>query len=115
MGKERRVGPAEPIKPVSSTPCLVAHRLKLTTRPPNDISVDPHQRRTQLRLIELAVVDDPATDARVVHLGQVLQGICRCGDAAPSFEFLGRCALTLSDWRRAGNCARKCVCLSSPT
>ena len=54
--------------------CLVAHRFELTARPPNDIGIDPHQRRTQLRLVEVAVVGDPAADARVVHPGQVSQG-----------------------------------------
>jgi hypothetical protein len=52
----------------------VAHRLELAPRPPNDIGIDPLQRRTQLRLVEVAVVVDPAADARVVHLGQVSQG-----------------------------------------
>jgi hypothetical protein len=33
------------------------------------------QGRTQLRLVEVAVVVDPAANARVVHLGQVLQGV----------------------------------------
>src|SRR4029077_10403670 len=35
---------------------------------------DPLQGRTQLRLVEVAVVVDPAANARVVHFGQVLQG-----------------------------------------
>src|SRR5256886_7337146 len=39
------------------------------------ISINPLQGRTQLRLVEVAVVDDPAPDARVVHLGQFSQGL----------------------------------------
>ena len=48
---------------------------ELAAYPPDDISIDPLQGRTQLRLIEVAVVSDPAADARVVHLGQFGQGL----------------------------------------
>jgi hypothetical protein len=51
----------------------VAHALELATRPPDDIGIDPFQGWT-LRLVEVAVVGDPAADARVVHLGQFGQG-----------------------------------------
>src|SRR5439155_21519253 len=74
MNEECRVGAAEPLKPISPTCGLVAHSLELAPRPPDDIGSDPLQGRTQLRLVEVAVVDDPATDARVVHLGQLGQG-----------------------------------------
>jgi len=53
----------------------VAHPLELAAYPPDDIGIDPLQGRTQLRLIEVAVVGDPAADARVVHLGQFGQGL----------------------------------------
>src|SRR5215469_2830079 len=49
--------------------------LVLAARPADDIEIDPLQGRTQLRLVEVAVVVDPAANARVVHLGQVLQGL----------------------------------------
>ena len=52
----------------------MAHPLELATRPPDDIGIDPLQGRTQLRPVEVAVVGDPAADARVVHLGQLGQG-----------------------------------------
>src|SRR5262245_61556277 len=74
MSKEGWVGSAEPVKPISRAFGLVTHPLELATRPPDDIGIDPFQGRTQLRLVEVAVVDDPATDARVVHLGQLGQG-----------------------------------------
>ena len=74
MCKERWLGAAKPVKPNAALG-LVAHRLELATRPPNDIGIDPFQGRTQLRLVEVAVVADPAADARVVHLGQVGQGL----------------------------------------
>src|SRR5262249_36186300 len=48
--------------------------LELATGPPDDIGIDPFQGRTQLRLVEVTVVGDPAADARVVHLRQLSQG-----------------------------------------
>src|SRR5262245_43344590 len=75
MSKERWVGTAQPVKPISRTFGLVAHPLELATCPPDDIGIDPLQGRTQLRLVEVAVVGDPAPNARVVHLGQFSQGL----------------------------------------
>src|SRR6266481_1961213 len=74
MSKECWVGPAYPVEPVSRAFGLVAHPLELAAYPPDDISIDPLQGRTQLRLVEVAVVGDPAADARVVHLDQFGQG-----------------------------------------
>src|SRR5215471_14843417 len=56
-------------------PGLPTQPLELAARPADDIEIDPLQGRTQLRLVEVAVVVDPAANARVVHLGQVLQGL----------------------------------------
>src|SRR5215471_14025924 len=75
MRKECWVSPAKPVQPISRAFGLVAHPLELATRPPDDIGIDPLQGRTQLRLVEVAVVDDPAADARIVHLGQFGQGL----------------------------------------
>src|SRR5215211_8413005 len=75
MSKEGWVGAAEPVKPISRAFGLMAHSLELATCPPDDIGIDPLEGRTQLRLVEVAVVDDPATDARIVHLGQLGQGL----------------------------------------
>src|SRR5215831_18528201 len=75
MSKECWVGPTYPVEPVSRTFGLVAHPLELAAYPPHDIGIDPLQGRTQLRLVEVAVVSDPAADARVVHLGQFGQGL----------------------------------------
>src|SRR5467141_1449489 len=75
MSKECWVGSAYPVEPVSRALGLVAHSLELATCPPDDIGIDPLQGRTQLRLVEVAVVGDPAADARVVHLGQFGQGL----------------------------------------
>src|SRR6266851_3368208 len=63
MGKECWVGPAYPVEPVSRAFGLVAHPLELAAYPPDDIGIDPLQGRTQLRLVEVAVVGDPASDA----------------------------------------------------
>ena len=75
MVKEKWVGPTEPVKPISRPLGLVAQPLELATCPPDDIGIDPAQGRTHLRLVEVAVVSDPATDARIVHLGQLGQGL----------------------------------------
>jgi len=75
MSKEVLGGPAYPVEPISRALGLVTHPLELAAYPPDDISIDPLQGRTQLRLIEVAVVGDPAADARVVHLGQFAQGL----------------------------------------
>ena len=53
----------------------MAHSLELATRPPDDIGIGPLQGRTQLRLVEVAVIDDPTADARILHLGQFGQGL----------------------------------------
>src|ERR1700730_3852659 len=70
MGKECWVGPAHSVEPISRALGLVTHPLELAAYPPDDIGIDPLQGRTQLRLVEVAVVADPAANARVVHLGQ---------------------------------------------
>src|SRR5215813_7956711 len=75
MSKKCWVGPTYPVEPVSRTFGLVAHPLELAAYPPHDIGIDPLQGRTQLRLVEVAVVSDPAADARVVHLGRFGQGL----------------------------------------
>src|ERR1700740_223819 len=77
MSKECWVGPAYPVEPISRALGLVTHPLELAAHPPDDISIDPLQGGTQLRPIEVAVVGDPAADARVVHLGQFGQGAGR--------------------------------------
>src|SRR3974390_45156 len=51
----------------------MAHALELAACPPDDIGVDPLESGTQLRLVEMAVVGDPAANARIVHLGQIGQ------------------------------------------
>jgi hypothetical protein len=62
-------------KPIPRPFGLMTQPFVLPARPADDIEVDPLQGRTQLRSIEVAVVVDPALNVRVVHLGQVLQGL----------------------------------------
>src|ERR1700746_3148620 len=88
MGKERWVGAAEPVDPISCAFGLVAHPLELATRPPDDIGIDPLQGRAQLRPIEMAVVGDPAADAWIVHLGQLSQGLVAAVMQRPASDFL---------------------------
>src|SRR5438552_69158 len=75
MSEERRICAAKPIKPLSRPLDLPTQPLELAARPADDIEIDPLQGRTQLRLVEVAVVVDPAANARVVHRGQILQGL----------------------------------------
>jgi hypothetical protein len=69
MCEEGRVGTAGQVKPFSWAFGLVAQSLELATRPPDHRAIDPLKRRTQLRLLKVAVVADPAADAWMVGLG----------------------------------------------
>jgi hypothetical protein len=73
MGEEYRDGAASPHKLISRTFGLMSHPLELAAFPPNDIAIDPLQGRTHLHLTEVTVVDNPAADARIVRLGQLLR------------------------------------------
>src|SRR5215208_4576734 len=114
MSKEGWVGAAEPVKPISRAFGLMAHSLELATCPPDDIGIDPLEGRTQLRLVEVAVVDDPATDARLVHLGQLGQGLVAAVMQRPA-RISRPMRVNAPGWPRAGNCARKCGAPASPT
>jgi hypothetical protein len=48
--------------------------LEFAARPANDIEIDPFERWTQLRPVEVAVIDDPASNDGIVQLREVLQG-----------------------------------------
>ena len=74
MGEERWSSAAKPDKPISCTPSPMAKPLELTASPADQKGIDPRQGGTQLRVIEVAVVVNPAADARIVHRCQVLQG-----------------------------------------
>ena len=86
MGEERRVCPTETLEPISSALGLVAHALEFAARPPNDIGIDPLQGRTQLRLVEVAVVGDPTADHRIVERGQLFQGLVTAVVQRPSLK-----------------------------
>ena len=75
VGEELGVRPAEPVEPISCTLGLIAQPLELAACPPDDVGVDPPESGTQLRLVEMAVVGDPAADARIVHLREFVQGL----------------------------------------
>ena len=74
MREEMPVRPTKAVEPIPSTFGLMPHPLELAACPSNDIGIDPLEGRTQLRLVEVAVVGDPAADARVVHRGQLSLG-----------------------------------------
>src|SRR5215510_1617139 len=86
MGEECRVGAAKPVEPISSPLGLVAQSLVLPTCPPNDIGINPLQGRTQLRFVEVAVVENPAADARTMDRGQILQGFVTAVVKRPASE-----------------------------
>src|ERR1700757_2685427 len=87
VGEECWIYPAEPVKPVSRPLGLAPQPLELAARPADDIEIDPLQGRTQLRLLEVAVVVDPAANARVVHLGQFGQGLVAAVMKRPAADF----------------------------
>src|SRR4051794_20430347 len=74
MRKQMRVGADDPRQPVSCTFGPLMQALELVARPADQEGIDPMQSRGQLRLVEVAVVVDPALDVRPVHPGQTLQG-----------------------------------------
>src|SRR4051794_25998315 len=74
MRKQMRVGADDPRQPVSCTFGPLMQSLELVARPADQEGIDPMQSRGQLRLVEVAVVVDPALDIRSVHPGQILQG-----------------------------------------
>src|SRR2546430_4847154 len=81
----------------------MAHPLELAARPPNDIGIDPRQDRPQTRLVEVPVIGDPAANARVVHLGQVLQGLVAAmmKRPAPNGPADGRQRFRTGGWHEA--------------
>src|ERR1700746_22016 len=87
MSKECWVGPTYPVEPVSRAFGLVAHPLELAAYPPDDIGIDPLQGRTQLRLVEVAIVGNPAGGALVVHLAQSGQGLVPAMMKRPAADF----------------------------
>src|ERR1700756_1633233 len=87
MGEERGFGTAQPVKPISGTLGLVSQSLELSTGPPDDIGIDPLQGGTQLRLVEVAVVGDPAANARIVHQDQFGQRFVAASMQRPAAYF----------------------------
>src|ERR1700730_2259694 len=114
MGKECWVGPAHSVEQISRPFGLLGHPLELAAYPPDDIGIDPLQGRTQLRLVEAAVVGDPAADAWVVHLGQFGQGLVAAMMKRPAADILADARQCL---RADGGLktAQRCACPSSPT
>ena len=87
MGKERRVRPAYPAKPVSCSLGTMDEPLEFAACPANDIEIDPFERWTQLRPVEVAVIDDPASNDGIVQLREVLQGFVAAVMKRPAPDF----------------------------
>src|SRR5215218_4871526 len=49
--------------------------LKLALRPLDQVEVDPAQAGQQRRLVEVAVVADPASDVGAEHPGKIIEGL----------------------------------------
>ena len=101
MSEELWIGATKPDKPISRTPSPMAKPLKLATSPADQKGIDPRQGGTQLRVIKVAVIVDPAADARIVHRCQILQGFVaavmkRPAPNCPAYGFQRR-------WTRSGH------------
>ena len=86
MSEELRLVATDAIKPCPHSLRLMAHPLEFAACPLDDIGVDPDEGRTQLRLIEVAVVGDPTTDVRIAHRRQILQGFVTAPLQGPSSD-----------------------------
>src|SRR3981081_3856526 len=75
MGKECWIRAAQPIEPISRALGPMDHPLVFAASPETELWIVPFQGWTQLRRIEVAVVVDPAPDVRVVHRGQIAEGL----------------------------------------
>ena len=73
MGKEHWIGAANPSQPVSPFR-PPAQTLELAACPADQVGVNAAQSRMSSRPIEVTVVVDPALNARIVHLRQIVQG-----------------------------------------
>ncbi len=105
MSEERRICAAKPIKPVARSFGPATQPLEFAARPADDIEINPLQGRTQLRSVEVAVVVDPASNARVVHLSQTWQGFVAAMMKRPAPDRLADERQRL--WAGGGQEARK--------
>ena len=87
MGEECGVRPAKPCKPVPCAFGPVDEPLEFAARPANDIEIDPLQGWTQLRPVEVAVIDDPASNDGIVYLREVSQGFVAALMQRPAPDF----------------------------
>ena len=87
MGKERGVGTAYPAEPVSCSLGAMDEPLEFAARPANDIEIDPFERWTQLRPVEVAVIDDPASNDGIVKIREVSQGFITAVMQRPAPDF----------------------------
>ena len=87
MGKEQRLSPTQPGKPVPRTLGPMDEPFEFAARPANDIEIDPFEGWTQLRPVEVAVVADPAANDGIVDLGQMLQGFVATEMKPPAPDF----------------------------
>ena len=86
--EERRVGPDDPGEPLARSYRLVPEALVFAACPFPQVEVNPAQAVIQRRFVEVAVVVDPAPDARIEHSGQIIEGLVGSGLEAPAPDLL---------------------------
>src|SRR5208282_5396261 len=87
MGKERGVRAAQPCEPVSRSLGPMDEPLEFAARPSNDIEIDPFERWTQLRPVEVTIIDDPASNDGIVKIREVSQGFVAAVMQRPAPDF----------------------------
>ncbi len=91
VGKERWIGSANPSQPGSRPFWPPRQPLELPACPADQVGVYATQSRMSSRPIEVSVVVDPALDARIVHLRQIVQGFVAAMVKCPPSDRLPDC------------------------
>src|SRR5271155_2978198 len=87
MREECGVCPAKPVKPIPRALGPMNEPLEFAACPASDIEIDPFERWTHLRPVEVAVIDNPTSNDGIVHLREVLQGSVAAVMQRPAPDF----------------------------
>src|SRR3954453_16807473 len=102
MRKQMRVGPDDPRQPVSCTFGPLMQSLELVARPADQEGINPMQSRGQLRLVEVAVVVDPAcTPAERGDRSHLNAPSSSHGGSQPAPKLQSPCPHPLERWPRS--------------
>ena len=86
MSEQPRLMACDARQPVSGSPLVPAQGLELSARPSRQGKVDALQGRIEGRRAEPPVVVDPATNARVEHPREIIQGLVTSSMHRPTPE-----------------------------